>query len=379
MKKTFGDMLLRIGLIPLMLLALVATSCELDDDQIPVVRPVPVEDLSVYVISSGGFGKATAVLDLYSPSTKTLTPQIFNTVNGVRLGDTAQSGIVYGDDLYIVVNNSNVIYKLDAKTSKRTGQMVVTGPRYVYIVNAEKGYISHLGSGDITIFNPKTMTITGKISTYQSTSGETRKDYLSTEKWVKVNSQYVMVSCWSNHDKVLLIDTTQDKVVKEITVGLQPNSMDIDKHGKVWVLCEGQSWANPPVQPSLWTIDTKADYAATKVADVPKITEGTELKWPNTTHLRMNLDRDAFYFINAPHIFKMNITDKAVPTVPIIKMPANANLYSLKVAPNGDLYFADAKDGMSNGTVYRYSASHRHLDTFTSGVWTIDYVFYVRK
>lgn len=53
MKKTFGDMLLRIGLIPLMLLALVATSCELDDDQIPVVRPVPVEDLSVYVISSG--------------------------------------------------------------------------------------------------------------------------------------------------------------------------------------------------------------------------------------------------------------------------------------------------------------------------------------
>lgn len=175
-----------------------------------------------------------------------------------------------------MVNNSNVIYKLDAKTSKRTGQMVVTGPRYVYIVNAEKGYISHLGSGDITIFNPKTMTITGKISTYQSTSGETRKDYLSTEKWVKVNSQYVMVSCWSNHDKVLLIDTTQDKVVKEITVGLQPNSMDIDKMARYGYFVKCQSWANPPVQPSLWTIDTKADYAATKVADVPKITEGTE-------------------------------------------------------------------------------------------------------
>lgn len=373
MKKYLGNLSLRIGALSLMLFAL-ATSCAPNNDQ-PTPDPINLESLTVYVINSGGYGKANASIDAYAPASKKLTREVFNKTNGIKLGDTAQSGSLFGNDLYIAVGNSNIIYKLNPQTMKRTGQLEIESPRYIYFVSADKAYVSHLGSGDITIFNPRTMTTTGKITTYQSAIPGAGKYDLSTEEWLKVDDKRVLVSCWSNNSKVLLIDTTQDKVVKEIEVGLQPKSMDMDKNGKVWVLCEGQSWVGK--NPTIWTIDTKANYAAHQVGG--EITKFKDLMYPATSHLRMNLAKDAFYFFNAPHVFKMNITDKEIPATPFVNMPSNCNTYSLAVAPNGDLYIGDSKDNKQEGTVYRYSADGQKLDSFSVGVLPIDFVFYVKK
>ncbi|MBR8729884.1 YncE family protein [Porphyromonas levii] len=373
MNKYFDNLALRIGALSLMLMAL-ATSCVSESDQ-PKTKPAETEKLNVFVVNSGNFGKGNASLDLYLPSTKTQRHEIFLNTNGTKLGDVAQSASLFGNSLYVVVGNSNVIYRLDPMTHKRTGQMDIESPRYIYFVSAEKAYVSHLGSGDITVINPKSMNTIGKITTYQSGNKEAKKYDLSTERWLKADNTHVLVSCWSNNSKVLLIDTTQDKVVKEIEVGLQPKSMGMDQNGKVWVLCEGQSWKG--TNPCIWTIDTKNNYAAAQVGG--EIQKLPYLKYAATSDLVMNLTRDAFYYFNAPHIYKMSITDKEIPTTPFIAMPENCNTYSLAVAPNGELYIGDAKDYQQGGTVYRFCCEGKQIDKFEVGLLPIDYVFYFKR
>lgn len=373
MNKYFDNLALHIGALSLMLFAL-ATSCTPSNDR-PTPEPINLEPPTVYVINSGGKGKANASIDAYAPDRKRLIREVFNKTNGIKLGDTAQSGSFFGNDLYIVVGNSNVIYRLNPKTMKRTGQLEIESPRYIYFVSSDKAYVSHLGSGDITVINPKSMNTIGKITTYQSGNKEAKKYDLSTERWLKADNTHVLVSCWSNNSKVLLIDTTQDKVVKEIEVGLQPKSMGMDQNGKVWVLCEGQSWKG--TNPCIWTIDTKNNYAAAQVGG--EIQKLPYLKYAATSDLVMNLTRDAFYYFNAPHIYKMSITDKEIPTTPFIAMPENCNTYSLAVAPNGELYIGDAKDYQQGGTVYRFCCEGKQIDKFEVGLLPIDYVFYFKR
>lgn len=79
----------------------------------------------------------------------------------------------------------------------------------------------------IFIINPKTYEITGYIE-----CPDMDMESGSTEQMVQYG-KYVYVNCWSYQNRILKIDTETDKVVDELTIGIQPTSLVMDKYNKM--------------------------------------------------------------------------------------------------------------------------------------------------
>ena len=82
---------------------LAVTACKKDDE------PFRVPDLKfsngVFIINEGGFLDGTGSISFYSKSSNTVEHDLFQKVNGVPLGNVAQSLTHYNGRIYIVVNN----------------------------------------------------------------------------------------------------------------------------------------------------------------------------------------------------------------------------------------------------------------------------------
>ena len=70
----------------------------------------------LFIINEGNFQYGNASLCYYDPDTKEVQTEVFLRANGFKLGDVAQSMTVRDGRGWIVVNNSHVIFALDADT-----------------------------------------------------------------------------------------------------------------------------------------------------------------------------------------------------------------------------------------------------------------------
>ena len=99
-----------------------------------------------------------------------------------------------------------------------------------------------------------------------------------------------------------------------IAVSLDPNSMQIDKYNKLWVLCSG---GINIVKPNLLRIDLNSN-------SIEKTFTFTDISM-SPTHLKINRDGEELFFINNS-VYKMNVMDSVLSTTEIIK---NEELFSI--------------------------------------------------
>ena len=200
----------------------------------------------------------------------------------------------------------------------------------------------------IAMFNPNTFEITGHIST---------KGHF-TEQMV-ARGDYVFVNCWSYDRMVLVIDTRLHQVVDSIDVGIQPQSMVIDKNDKLWVLTDGGYKGNPYgyEQPKLIQIDvTSLEIEKTisfNIEDSP-------------SELQINGAGDTLSFINNG-VWQMAVSGQGEPSLLISQ--GNKLFYSLGIDPvTSEIYVADAIDHLQPGLVYRFTPQAGAVDTFEVGI-----------
>ncbi|MND30846.1 hypothetical protein D3C80_213820 [compost metagenome] len=337
-------------------------SCMKDD--YPVGENVFYDDADgVFITNEGNFMYGNASLSYYSPEKKTIINDAFFTANGIPLGDVAQSMEIRNGLGYVVVNNSGKIYVIDIKTFKLVGKITgLTSPRYIYFMSDEKAYVTDLYAKAITIINPKTYTVTGKIDVNNNYS----QFYQHPTEQMVIYNNWLFVSCWSYDDKVLVIDTNTDKVVKEITVGKQPNSIVIDKNNKVWVICDGGYKGSPYgyENPSLIKIDAKT-FSIEKVFDMEK---GEN----QPSKLTINGHRDTIYYLNNG-VWQMPVNAQQLSANPLIpeKNPGKKDklFYGLGINPKtSEVYITDAIDYLQNGILYRYLPSGKPVDSCKVGI-----------
>ena len=114
-----------LGLAVLLMGTAVMTSCS-DDNDGPETY-LQEYSTGAYVVNSGNmYNKIESSLTAIDYASSTATQNVFKAANGRSLGNTANDGIVYGNKIYLAVDQSNTIEVIDKKTKQSIKQIKTT-------------------------------------------------------------------------------------------------------------------------------------------------------------------------------------------------------------------------------------------------------------
>ena len=136
-----------LGLAVLLMGTAVMTSCS-DDNDGPETY-LQVYSTGAYVVNSGNmYNKIESSLTAIDYATSTATQGVFWAANGRSLGNTANDGIVYGNKIYLAVDQSNTIEVIDKKTKQSIKQIKTTE----LLGNAEGAEPRHIIAGGGNVY-----------------------------------------------------------------------------------------------------------------------------------------------------------------------------------------------------------------------------------
>ncbi|WP_379091686.1 DUF5074 domain-containing protein [Pedobacter sp. UC225_65] len=130
-------------------LLVVLVACRKEPQPLPAeiskIEPDPTSTIKgFYLVNEGNMNMNKASLDYLDLVNGIYTRNLYNQVNPEAtkgLGDVGNDIAIYGAKLYVVVNISNKVEVLNAKTGKRLGQINITNCRYITF-NKGKAYVS---------------------------------------------------------------------------------------------------------------------------------------------------------------------------------------------------------------------------------------------
>lgn len=220
-------------------------SCR-DDDPVPGTSQNPIGDptdnelVGFYLLNEGNMGTNKSTLDYYDFAAATYYQNIYADANPSvvkELGDVGNDIIVYGSKLYAVINCSNKIEVMDAKTAKRIGQIDIPNCRFAVSHNGFVYVTSY--AGPVTIdpnyeqrgYVAKIDTSTLSIVATCLVGWQPDELAVSNNKLYVANSGGYMVP---NYDTtVSVIDIASFDVIDTITVAQNLHRVCADSFGNV--------------------------------------------------------------------------------------------------------------------------------------------------
>jgi DNA-binding beta-propeller fold protein YncE len=321
----------------------------------------------MYILNEGNMGSNKCTLDYLDFTTSVYMRNIYPERNPTvvkELGDVGNDIQIYGDKLYVVVNCSHKMEVLDACTGVRITQIDIPNCRYVRFYR-EHAYVSSYVSGGLidpnaplgAVFKVDTATlqIVDKVTVgYQPEEMEVLGEYLYV-----ANSGGYRVPFYDN--TVSVVELERFKQVKKITVGLNLHRIKKDAYGRLWVSSRGNyNDVESPygsVPSNLFVLEKKTGYNDMIVTDTIGVPcsnmtiHGDSLYLYSYEYDNQDGDSELTYAIinvRTKEVVSRNfITDG---TENEIKMP-----YGIAVHPEtGAIYVTDAKNYVSTGTLSCY-------------------------
>ena len=348
----------KIKLAALLIAIIFLNSCSDDDD--PKLPKGDYEN-GFFITNEGPFQNGSGTITFVGDD-GIVSQDIYKAVNGVDLGNIVSSMTLTDVNAYIIVNNSNRIVVANRYTMKSL--TVIEGdniklPKYM-AVNGDTGYVSNWGdpfnSEDdfIAIIDLNTNTISGKIPVGE---GPENLKIVNNKLFVTLEGGY------SQNNQVVVINTSNNTVEANLTIGDVPNSIVSDGNGNVWVLCQGN--------PSYATTETGGSLYKIKVNDLGITNFDFDSITDHPTSLAVDAN-ELFYNLNGK-VYAFDVKSSNLPTESIVGF--DGYYYAMK-ANNGELYATDAKDYASEGTLNIFDInSGTLLETIKTGIIPGDIIF----
>lgn len=329
--------------IPAILL-LILVSCS----KVPDVPPTNFTfGGGVLIVNEGNFRGGNSSLSFYSYDSSKVYNDLFYTVNGRQLGDVANSIVIKADKAYIVVNNSGKIEVVDQMTLASTATINgLISPRNMTIISDSKAYVSSLYSDSVAIINLTNNSISGYINLRR------------TSEAIVVGGNKAFISNWMGGSEVMVVNTLTNQVVDSIKVGIEPESMVIDKTATLWVLCNG-GW-------------TRENYAKLITIDITNDNVIKEYVFPtlqaSPSCLRIDAYGQNLFYIDGG-VRQMDISSGKLPGVPFILQGAGEYFYKIAINPiNSDIFVTDAADFVQQGNVLLYKNDGTFVSKKKAGI-----------
>jgi YVTN family beta-propeller protein len=331
----------------------VLASCH-KDKVIPNPGTPTAQRAGVYVLNQGGFGSNNSTLTYYDYTTKQLTADLYKAVNNTDLGDTGNDAEIYGSKMYIVVNVSNVVDVVNAKTGKLIKQDSLVNnnvgrePRSVAFYKSNAFITSY--DGTVAVMDTATLA----ISKYITVGRNPEQLVVSNGKLYVANSGGLSFGNPDNTVSVIDLNTLTE--TKKITVIANPITMAADSYGHVYVLSVGDFAS---IKPGMTIIDNTTDAATSQTYlllgfNIPMAANGDFVYYATADN------KIAVYNAKTQTAAQANfITDGTAITTP----------YAISVdAISGEVFVSDAKDYSSNGTLYAFDKTGKKEYSITTGI-----------
>ena len=352
-------------------LLMVATSCREDELVVPteydIVGDMPAQSSvrGFYLVNEGNMGSNKCTLDYYDYTTGLYSRNFYAERNPTvikELGDVGNDIGIYGSKLYVVVNCSHKVEVMDARSGVRLGQVDIPNCRYIRFHRGKAYVSSYVGPVMIDPSAPKgavyevdtaSFAVTRKVTVgYQPEEMEIVDDYMYV-----ANSGGYRAPAYDN--TVSVIEMIDFKQVQQIPVGINLHRLKKDRYGKLWVTSRGDYQTRPS---RLYVMQKVRGYNRMAVTDTLDIAcsnmafRGDSLfyyatEWNNFTQSNTitygivdirTLERVSENFIT-------DGTDRDI-TIP----------YGIAIHPeSGDIFVTDAKNYVSSGTLYCFDRQGR--------------------
>lgn len=352
-------------IFPLSLLltfSFIAFSCNDDDrilgnDEEIVIAPEPTEITGFYLLNEGNMGSNKASLDFMDLTTGTFHRNIYGTANPeiVRsLGDVGNDIKIYGGKVYSVINASNFIEVMDVKTARHIATIPLENGRYLTFSNG-KGYATSYAGPIATDPNSPL----GKVIEFDTInfniSREVTVGYQPDELEIVENKLYVANSGgyrYPEYDRtVSVVDLNTFTEIEKIDVEVNLHRIKKDSEGDLYVTTRGDYYE---VASNLFVIDSKTNQIK-KTFNIPVSNftiVGDYLYYYSNEFSYQTFGYEKTYgIINVKT--EQQVSDRLIdnPIVEQIETP-----YGIAVNQfNGDIFITDAANYVSDGFIYCFA------------------------
>lgn len=353
-------------------MTLFLAGCRHDELVVPteydIISDVPDPDTSIrgfYIVNEGNMGSNKCTLDYFDYFTGLYARNFYAERNPnviKELGDVGNDIGIYGSKLYVVVNCSHKVEVLDSRTGIRLGQVDIPNCRYVRFYRGKAYVSSYVGpvlidpdapKGAVYEVDTTSLKVTRKVSVgYQPEEMEIVDDYMYV-----ANSGGYRVPNYDN--TVSVIQMIDFKQVQQIPVGINLHRLKKDKYNKLWVTSRGDYQSRPS---RMYVMDKRPGYNQMVVTDTLPFgvsnmaLRGDSLFFYSTEWNNYTQSNTITYGIVdvrtkqlVSHNFITDGTEKEI-TIP----------YGIAVHPEtGDILVTDAKNYVSSGTLYCFDRRGR--------------------
>lgn len=353
-------------------MTLFLAGCRHDELVVPteydIINDVPDPDTSIrgfYLVNEGNMGSNKCTLDYFDYFTGLYARNFYAERNPnviKELGDVGNDIGIYGSKLYVVVNCSHKVEVLDSRTGTRLGQVDIPNCRYVRFYRGKAYVSSYVGpvlidpdapKGAVYEVDTTSLKVTRKVSVgYQPEEMEIVDDYMYV-----ANSGGYRVPNYDN--TVSVIQMVDFKQVQQIPVGINLHRLKKDRYNKLWVTSRGDYQSRPS---RMYVLDKRRGYNQMIVTDTLPFgvsnmaIRGDSLyfystEWNNYT--QSNTITYGIVDVRTKRLVSDNfITDG---TEKEITIP-----YGIAVHPEtGDILVTDAKNYVSSGSLYCFDRQGR--------------------
>ena len=334
------------------------TSC-LDEDENEPYLPIEPETYPTYILNEGLWGANNANITKFFPNYNigNLTDE-YLAANGKQMGDVANAMMEEDDNIYVVLNGSKYVARLDLTTKELARYTFPEAEGAPRCIDVEDGfaYVTQYG-GQVSKLNIKDMTLAGTFKGGDNLEGIVEKD----GKLYVANSYTVDGS--GNYDykkEVFVIDAKTMTLEKTINVVDNPTKM-YEINDKIYLISVGNYF---DVAGALQVIDPKTNTSNVILNDVTKITEGNDgLIYGVSSTYDANWQLTNSFFTYNPKTGAISETSFLQDAPSSFATDA---IYLLEVDEPNFIYVGTT-DYQNTGTIYTFDKEGKFFHSFDCG------------
>ncbi|NIF04393.1 hypothetical protein F3J23_02970 [Chryseobacterium sp. Tr-659] len=300
------------------------------------------------IANEGKYGTPSAEVTFVTPDLSLKQDDIFSQNNGgAKLGDVLQTISVYGDKVYLLLNNSNKIQIVNRSNFKATGQITngLDNPRYMAFANNNLYVTNDKYQGDkyVSIYKASDLSFVKKITFTDP-----------VERVVEAqNNIFVQNASFGFGNKITMINTSTNDIQSTITLPNGDISKIISNNQNVYAIAGG-------------TTDSYI-YQISSAGNITKTTTLTGI----ANAKNIEISNGKYYFTSGKNVYTMDMSATTAPTSPLFTVANSVDQYSALYGfsvVNGMIFTSDSNGFTKASTIVVYNTSGSIIKTFSAGI-----------